>query len=339
MDYTRVTTALIPPTTSLFTGGQPLDLIALADLKLELNVTTTADDAYMAKLITRASRTAARFCNRGFLPATWSDTIFPPADAYPWQLPPALTRLQLRQWPLTATPNVAGTAPPAAPTLSAVSGGALAAATYYARLTYVTPLGESAASIESFLPVAANSLLQIAAPGPDSQSLATGYNVYLSSATMAETRQASNVAVGAAWTLPTSGLVAGAAPPNCVTVVETTLPNTNPLAEGIDFLVDATTGQLDRLEIFTRRSRAWRLPATVIYPAGYSAIPDDLQEAVILLAKMRYFARTRDPLVRSENIEGVYQAQYALGSGPGEQGDLPVDVEEKLQRYRAPVVA
>ena len=77
----------------------------------------------------------------------------------------------------------------------------------------------------------------------------------------------------------------------------------------------------------------------VVYSAGYSTIPDDLQEAVILLAKMRYFARTRDPMLRSQNLEGVLDAQYWLGTGIGGQGDLPVDVTEKLDRYRTPVVA
>ena len=338
MDYQRVSTAALAPSASLFTGGQVADLIALADLKLELNLSATTDDAYLQKLITRASVAAAKFCNRSFVAATWRDRIFPAAGPYPWQLPPTLSRLQLRQWPLTAAPNVAGTAPPVTPTLSAVSGGSLAATTYYARLTYVAPLGETAASLEAFLPVAANSLLQIAAPGPDSQGVATGYNVYLSSSTMTETKQAGNVAVGSAWTLPTSGLIAGATPPVAVTVVESPVAQERPLAEGLDFLVDAVAGQIDRLDV-NARSRAWRLPTTVIYPAGYSTIPDDLQEAVILLAKMRYYARTRDPMVRSQNVEGVYSADYWLGTGIGGQGDLPVDVAEKLDRYRVTVIA
>ncbi len=340
MDYRRRSKRIGPALTTLFTGGQTLDLVALSDLKLELNLSETSDDAYLAKLITRASSAAARFCNRTFVPALWLDHIVPASDAYPWQTPPVLTKLQVAQWPLTATPSPAMTAPPLAPSLSSVAGGALAAASYYARVTYVSPLGETAASLETFLPIAANQLLQIAAPTTDPYALATGWNVYLSTSSYTETLQNTTpIALGTSWTLPTSGLVTGAAAPSYVTIVEERLPAPTPLAEGVDFVVDAERGQIDRLNSLTSRTREWRLPATVIYPAGYAAIPDDLQEAVILLAKLRWFARGRDAALKSETIPGVYSASYLAGGAAGVQGDMPAEVAEKLDRYRTTVVA
>ena len=340
MDYTRVTTALAPPSKSMFGAGDPADLVALADLKLELDKSDVADDRYLARLITRASQTAAHFCGRSFVPAIWRDRVWPARDPYPWQVPSRLTRLQLSQWPLTASPSPAGTAPPQAPTLSAVSGGALAAAKYFARLTYVTAAGETAPSLENALPVAVSNLLQIAAPGADALALASGYNVYVGTAAYAGTKQnAAPIALGQSWTLPTGGLVEGDAAPDHVTVVEETATTPCPLAEGVDFVADAATGQIDRLFGSPGLLRPWSLPATVVYSAGYAIIPADLAEAVILLAKMRWFSRLRDPMVRAENVEGIQSNTYWGGTGIGGQGDMPADVTEKLERYRALVVA
>ncbi len=98
-----------------------------------------------------------------------------------------------------------GTAP-AAPSLSQVSGGALAATTYYVKIAYVFngPIGPG--SSESSLAVTASHLLQVASPA--SSAGATGYDVYVATSTGQETLQnASPIAIGTAWTEPTSGLI------------------------------------------------------------------------------------------------------------------------------------
>ena len=340
MDLTRLTTLAVAPTTSLFTGGQPYDLIALADLKLELNVATTTDDAYMAKLITRASRAAHNYCNRTFVPATWVEQVWPAADAYPWQLPPGLTTLQLQQWPLTTSPSPAGTSPPPAPALASVAVSGAAAARVYVRLTYVTAQGETAASPEVSFNCAANFGVTVPAPGPDPLNLATGYNVYAATSSFGETLQnGSPIPVGSAWTQTAALNTTGAKPPNYVSVVENSSLTPRPLAEGLDFLVDAGRGVLTRLYSLGAQPKPWALPVTVVYSAGYATIPDDLQEAVILLAKMRWFARTRDSALKSETIPGVYSASYLAGAALGDAGDMPAEVVGKLANYRTPVVA
>ncbi len=101
---------------------------------------------------------------------------------------------------------------PAAPTLSAVVSGALAATTYYVKVTYVTPYGETLASAEASLAVAANSVLSVASP--PAYPGATGWNVYVSTATGTETKQNSVVGtIGTPWQEPTTGLIAGSAVP------------------------------------------------------------------------------------------------------------------------------
>ena len=114
----------------------------------------------------------------------------------------------------TAEPQL-GLSTPATPALSAVAGGALAATTYYVRVTLLSANGQSLASTESSLAVALNNVLQVASPV--SQTGATGWAVYVSTAAGTETRQATNLTLGSAWTEPTTGLVAGAALPGANT--------------------------------------------------------------------------------------------------------------------------
>lgn len=112
-------------------------------------------------------------------------------------------------------------APVAAPILSQAAGGALAATTYYVKITYVNLMGETIASIESSLAVLINSVLVVAAP--PALGSAIGWNVYVSNTggggSGTETKQngSTPIAIGTAWNEPTSGLVAGSALPGANT--------------------------------------------------------------------------------------------------------------------------
>ena len=137
--------------------------------------------------------------------------------------------------------------PPAAPTLSSVSGGSLAATTYYVVVTYTNSFGQTLQSTESSLAVAAGNLLSVASPAASAG--ATGYNVFVADVSGEETLQNSTpIALGTAWTMPTTGLVSGAAPP---VLDNSWQPNDNGydiLSNGIDtyvldfFIINATNG-------------------------------------------------------------------------------------------------
>src|SRR6185437_11856189 len=103
-------------------------------------------------------------------------------------------------------------AAPAAASLSQVAGGSLAATTLFAKVTLVSPSGETTASSESALAVAANNLLRIASPA--SAGNATGWNAYVGTAGGAELLQnATPIALGTSWTQPASGLLTGGVSP------------------------------------------------------------------------------------------------------------------------------
>ncbi|HXP29701.1 MAG TPA: phage tail protein [Stellaceae bacterium] len=114
---------------------------------------------------------------------------------------------------------VAGYAYAPAPVLSSTAGGALAAATYYARATYVFASGEGPPSPEESAAVAASELLTAASPA--AQAGATGWNLYVGTVAGGETKQNSSaIAIGASWAEPTAGLVAGSPPPPAETGYE-----------------------------------------------------------------------------------------------------------------------
>ncbi len=75
----------------------------------------------------------------------------------------------------------------------------------------------------------------------------------------------------------------------------------------------------------------------VEYQAGYvlpgasgRTLPNDVERAALSLVKSSWFARTRDPMVRSETVEGAGSTDYFSGTF----SRLPPDVESLLSVYR-----
>jgi hypothetical protein len=330
-------------------GGGQYDLVSLEAVKEELEIEDGKTDRWIRRAIRRASSTIRKYCNRTFQVQTYFDQYYAAQDPFPWQVPSGWQPLQLVNWPIVSLPSPAGTAPPFAPQLGASAGGDLAAARYYVRISYLTAHGETAASLETNLAVAANGLLTVAAPGPDLLGSAIGWNVYVGTESFAETLQnVAPIGLDTAWTIPISGLIVGAPlPPYILAVENVTPPNApplsivaQPLTEGNDFRADPLTGQLTRLYFLNGMPRRWpTLPIVIVYSAGFDPQEADIEDAAIDLVKASWFGRRRDPMVKSENIEGVWQADYWFGTGPGGPGDLPNYVKDKIERYRVPVIA
>ena len=122
-------------------------------------------------------------------------------------------------------------------------------------------------------------------------------------------------------------------------VVETQSGVPTTLIEGTDYLLDAAEGQLIRLDR-NGYPCIWRpVPITVTYSAGYNPIPPAVVDAVVRLVKGALMARKRDPMLRSEASPGVYEAAYWFGTGPGNPGGLPPDVQALLNDFYQPVFA
>jgi hypothetical protein len=112
-------------------------------------------------------------------------------------------------------------------------------------------------------------------------------------------------------------------------VVEGTGAGATTLVQDTDFKVIPLYGQLMRLSASSGLSIRWsQLPVTVVYVAGFAptAVPDDLNYAVIQMVKARYMARSRDPAIRNQGEPGVGNVAFWLG--------YPPDVQEVLDNYR-----
>jgi uncharacterized phiE125 gp8 family phage protein len=107
----------------------------------------------------------------------------------------------------------------------------------------------------------------------------------------------------------------------------------------VEYEVEDDTGWLYRLDASGGRCARFCGRVVVEYTGGYtlpdtpqSTLPDDISRAAAVLVKGAYFARTRDPAIRSESVEGAGSFGYFSGTA----GDLPPEVEGLLRPYRAP---
>lgn len=114
MGLDRVTTVVTPAST--------YDLVDLATAKAELNIpnSDTSNDSWLTGAISQVSGAVSRYCNRAaaaadeasFPAETVQDLFYPDRDAYPYQVPGGLSRLQLSHWPVISVTSVTVTDPP-----------------------------------------------------------------------------------------------------------------------------------------------------------------------------------------------------------------------------------
>lgn len=109
------------------------------------------------------------------------------------------------------------------------------------------------------------------------------------------------------------------------------------LVAGDDYEVEPEVGLLRRL--VSDAPIPWIFAKlTVTLRAGYVDMPEDLVEGLLLWIKHKFYARARDPMLRSQEIPGVATEQYWVpnatgGSGDGDD-DMPPDVADKILQYR-----
>ncbi|HEY4136490.1 MAG TPA: phage head-tail connector protein [Alphaproteobacteria bacterium] len=76
----------------------------------------------------------------------------------------------------------------------------------------------------------------------------------------------------------------------------------------------------------------------VAYSGGFTLganVPSGLSEAVTRMVKAKYYAQSRDPMIKGEDVVGVGSTQYWVGSAPG-GGDagLPADIMGLISPFR-----
>lgn len=108
--------------------------------------------------------------------------------------------------------------------------------------------------------------------------------------------------------------------------------------------VEGATGLLYRLTDSDIRC-PW-LPGKIVveYVAGFvlpgnpgRTLPEDVERAAILLVKAAWFSRNRDPLIKTEEVDGIGANSYWVG-GFSDGATLPADVQGLLSAYRQPAI-
>jgi hypothetical protein len=113
------------------------------------------------------------------------------------------------------------------------------------------------------------------------------------------------------------------------------------LVDASEYEIDAETGQLYRLNASGYRWAWVSCKATVVvYVAGYvlpaesnRTLPKDIELGALAWTRSVWFARSRDPLVKVEDIPGVERLEYWVGGLGGDAGPPP-DVVALIAPYR-----
>lgn len=106
-----------------------------------------------------------------------------------------------------------------------------------------------------------------------------------------------------------------------------------------DYLVDPEGGMLIRLSSDSP-TRWCASKIVVVYKAGFTTIPGDLKQAAMDFLSAAYRESSRDPFVKSEEIEipdvERTRRDYWVGSIPGQsnEGAVPDIVAGQLKRFR-----
>ena len=75
---------------------------------------------------------------------------------------------------------------------------------------------------------------------------------------------------------------------------------------------------------------------TITYQAGFAEIPADIKQAAMIAVREGWSALSRDPLLKSETVDGLGRADYWVGGSSGAQGEaLPIATLALLSAYRS----
>ena len=124
----------------------------------------------------------------------------------------------------------------------------------------------------------------------------------------------------------------------------TIAPDANPtdnltFVQGTDFVLNQKAGQLIRISKCTGFPQLWQsYPITVLFTAGYTDIPGDIQQAALEMITGFFNRRGRDPNVKRTNqMAGVGEVEYWIPNNP--QGAFTPSMTDFLDNYRPLTIA
>lgn len=302
------TLVLIAATATPPAGAYDLTTLAIAKDELQLDAADTRQDAFLQRGITQVSQAIGNECNRTFQVEAVQDTCYIQQEPFPWQNPAGVAPLQLSRFPLVNVGPCRSN--PTSPPIAVFTGDTNGTV----NVANVNPAGLA----PGMLVFAKDRSVPV---GTAIQSIGGGGLVLTKAATSTVIGLSFNTGIQVIQQLG-NGLF-------------------QTLDYGVDFTVDPEVGQLIRLDTFTGVAVKWEAyPTTVAYQAGFTAIPDDLADAVLQMVTARLYARGRDPsVVERTQDRAIGTERFWVGGTPGQKGAFPPQIWDLLDNYRVPVVA
>lgn len=304
-----LSTLITPPTTG--------DLALLANVKDEMDITDSSQDARIRRLIAEESAGVAGHCHRVFGLATWVDQFRPQKGIWGEGVKAANNPLMASKWPLIAQP--------------------------------VPFLGTTVLNNQTITGVPSTVGLAIGQPvfGPGVNPGAKIQAVYPTQVLMNEPCNAAGAGVQLSANIGILETIAGTA---------TWLVGGLDYEVRVASLLPGDEGSAEIYRLnFMRQPRTW--PPALIqvwYQAGYTLpnnskdakadcpynLPLDLERAMIRILVARISSRKRDPMLVQRGQPGALGSErWWVGSTPGQDGPYPDDIMDIINRYRTPVVA
>lgn len=308
----RITTVLTP-------AAQVLTTLANIKLELSLPAADTSNDEWLKLIIGQISGAISAYCNRPFVSQIYLDLFRNRRPDGSVRIQGGADPLALGRMPVAAIADVFDLTGAYAVPPPAVNG-------FGPRTT----LAASMTSGQTTLPLSA----ALGITYPYDVLIDTGLNQEVVTVTALPGGNTYTVTRGAAGTTARAHNAG--------------VPATQALDQTL-FEFEPDTGFLTRLDT-DGNGNFWPVRWTtgeiaVVYTAGYLAIgatnpnnypvmPAELEAAVLRLATMRFKAKGRDPMLRTEGEPGIGQQTFWIGSTPGQSGSLPPEIAGLVEPYR-----
>jgi hypothetical protein len=294
-------------TTVLVAATAP-DLTNLATAKdeLQLQVSNTAHDAFLGRVITRISVAIANYCNRVLVPEQVQDVVDVARPGYPWHPPHGFPQIQLSRWPVLGIVSVSQQLD-AATTLTLVQDTDYRLDTFTGRLERIDSGTCSAIAWESRLTTVRytagyGTLTTVTQAVPT-----TPFTVTINNALLSCDHAVTFASNGTALTRVTSAPATG------------------------QYSVAASASGA----IYTFAAADVGKSVKITYAAR--DVPDDIADACLRMIVARFHARGRDPMLLQRETPEVGSQRFWVGGTAGQDGPFPPDITAVLDTYRTPV--
>lgn len=292
--------------TTVLCGAKDQDLTDLATVKDEMSLTSqnTSNDGWLRRAVRNVSGVIATYCQRTFMPELVEDSFDIQQDPYPYQTPGGFSMLQLSRWPIVELISV----------------------------ELVTSLGSR-------------------------ETLTEGEHFRLNRETGELQRLNRYTGVGGTWdAMPVIVRYVGG---YGLTVDEAhTVPAVAPFTVTPDdtaFSSDISVSYADGSALirvssaptegqYTVSAGVYRFNAAdaeqeLAFHFASRDVPPDLTDITLRLITARFKAKDRDPMLVSQDTDGVGTQRWWVGGAPGQTGPFPPEIAGLLDQYNMPVVA